>query len=228
MPYRRRRRAGRPLSGPMRAVLALAVLWCAYPLAPSGGVRTWAYELYAAACIGVGVWGASRLRARVRSRWMLVLAGIGGMVFGDGVFSIEQHVLHVGFYPVPSDAVYLGSYLVLAVGLLRLVRPPSLRTDATPLLEAAIVTVGSGIVVATFVIAPIAADSTLSVLGRVVASTYPAADVLLLGVLLSVWTTVGAGSRAFRLLVVALLATLGADVVWNVVAMTDPEAVTPV
>jgi len=208
-------------------VAVLAVLWCAYPLIPPGAVRAWVYDVFAIACIGVGVWGASRLRTRVRGRWMLVLAGFGGLVLGDGVFSIEQHVLHVSFYPVPSDAVYLGSYLVLALSLLRLVRAPSVRSDATPLLEAAIMTVGSGIVIATFVVAPIAADSSLSVLGRAVASAYPAADVLLLGVMLSVWTVSGTRALAFRLLVVALLATLGADIVWNVVAMTDPEAVTP-
>jgi uncharacterized protein len=96
------------------------------------------------------------------------------------VFSLEQDLLRLEWYPAPSDAVYLASYAVIAAGLLHLVRGRQNRSDPTPLLDAAIVAVGFGIVVGTFLIAPIAADSSLSVAGRLAASGYPVADVLVI------------------------------------------------
>ena len=220
------RRVKRPVPLPMAAVLLLAALCCAYPLIPQGTTRDWVYDGLGLACSAAGIWGASRLKRRLRLRWMLVLGGFAGWVVGDAVFSLEQHVFHVDFYPVPSDAVYLGSYVLLAVGLLQLTRA-SLRSELTPLLDSAIITVGFGIVVATFLVAPVAADSTLNVAGRVVASAYPVADVLLLGVLVNLWTLSGLRSTAFRLLLVALAATMVADVAWNVIALRDPDAATP-
>ncbi|WGL51072.1 diguanylate cyclase [Nocardioides sp. BP30] len=217
----------RGVGTPMRAVLALAILWCGYPLVPQGAVRDGVYDAFALACIAVGFWGASRLPSRVRGRWMVVLAGFGCWVLGDAVFSLEQHVFDIDFYPAPSDAAYLAAYVVLACGLLRLMRSAATRSELTPLLDAAIVTAGSGIVVATFFIAPIASDSTLGLPGRIVASAYPAADVLLIGVLVSLWTMAGLHVGAYRLLLLALLAMLAADVVWNVIAMRNPEALTP-
>lgn len=214
------------LSRQTAAVLVLTVLWCLYPLIPRGTVSTWFYDVYAMACSVVGFWSARRLRSPARAAWMVVLAGFAGWVLGDAVFSLEQYVLRLDFYPVPSDALYLGSYVVLGVGLLRLTRTTSIRSGLTPLLDSAIMTAGFAIVVATFFIAPIAADSTVSVLGRVVASAYPAADVLLLGLMVSLWTVSGLRSTAFRLLLLALASTLAADIVWNVVAMRDPEAPT--
>ena len=209
------------------AVLVLSALWCSYPLLPSGTPREIAYDAFAVACILVGLAGARRVREPMRRSWVLILAGFGTWVAGDVVFSIEQFVMGSPMYPAPSDALYLAAYVVLGAGLLRLVRGRQNRTDPTPLLDAAIVAVGFGIVVGTFFVAPIAADSSLTVLGRVVASAYPVVDVLLIGVLVRLWATVGARTAAFRLLFAALLSTLAADLAWNALALADPRAVDP-
>lgn len=207
-------------------VLALGALWCAYPLLPPGTGRDVAYDVFAVLCIVIGLVAARRLPSPVRRGWLLVLLGFGGWVLGDVVFSLEQHVVHLGTYPAPSDAVYLAAYAVIAAGLLHLVRGRQNRSDPTPLLDAAIVAVGFGIVVGTFLVAPIAADSSLSVAGRLAASGYPVADVLLMGVLVRLWTTVGARTPALRWLMLSILATLAADLVWSVIALRDPSEVT--
>lgn len=217
-------RAMRRTAAPMRASWALAVLLCAYPLLPQGPVRSVAYDVFGLLCIGVGLWGLSAIRTPARRGLLLVLLGFAGWVLGDIVFSVEQGVFHVGFYPVPSDAVYLSSYVLLGLGLLRLVRGRRTGRDLAPLLDSAILATGFGIVVITFFIAPIAADSGLSLAGRIVSGAYPVADVLLLGVLVRLWASVAASTPAFRLLLLSLVATLAADTVWNVVALNDAAA----
>jgi diguanylate cyclase (GGDEF)-like protein len=83
-------------------------------------------------------------------------------------------------------------------------------------LDAAVIAAGVAVVAGVFVIAPIAQDSTLTVLGKVVSSAYPIADILMLAIVVRLWTTPGARSRSFRLLVAALAVTLFADTVWNI------------
>ena len=193
------------------------------PLLPADGPRDVLYDSLAALCVVVGVLGAHRLPTAVRRGWMLVLLGLGGWLAADVVFSVEQHVVHYDGYPAPSDAVDLAAYVVIAAGLLRLVRGRQNRSDPTPLLDAAIVAVGFGIVVVTFLIAPISTDSTLSVAGRLAASGYPVADVLLIGVVVRLWSTVGARTRPFA---VARRGAdeMGADLIWSVIALRDPGA----
>lgn len=212
---------------PKHLAVLLAALVIAYPLVPQGGLRQTCYAILGLACVAMGLWGASAIRTAARSGWLVLLAGFGTMVVGDGVFSLEQQVFHVEFYPAPSDAVYLSAYVMLVVGMLRLVRDRSGPRDPAPLLDSAIVATGFAIVVVTFFIAPQAADSSLNPAGRIVASAYPAADVLLLAALARLCTAVSARSAACRLLLLSLGATLAADVAWNVLALTDPQADTP-
>ena len=213
--------------GPRALLGVLGVLWCCYPLVPAGTPRSVYYDGVAALAIVVALAGIRRLQPPVRRGLLLVVLGFGVWVVGDVVFSVEQDVVHFGGYPAPSDVPYLAGYVLIALGLLHLLRGRQNRTDPTPVLDAAIVAVGFGIVVGTFLIAPIAEDSGLTVAGRLVASAYPVADVLLLGVLVRLWSTVGARTTAYRLLLLGLVSTLVADVAWNVVALSDPGAETP-
>ncbi|MBR7744832.1 bifunctional diguanylate cyclase/phosphodiesterase [Phycicoccus sp. BSK3Z-2] len=209
------------------AVLVLGVLWAAFPLTPVGDVRDGYYDVLAAMCIAVAVVAARRLPPPVRCAWMLVVLGFAGWVAGELVSTVEQRVLGLDLFPAPSDAFYLGAYGLLAAGLLRLVRGRHTRQDLTPVLDATIVAVGFGIVVGTFLVGPIAEDAGTSALERVVASAYPVGDVLLIGLLVRLWASVGSRSPAFRLLLVAVVATTAADVTWNVLALTDPLADDP-
>jgi hypothetical protein len=136
-------------------------------------------------------------------------------------------VAHIDFYPAPSDAFYLSAYGLLVVGMLRLVRGGRAERDPAALLDSAIVAMGFAIVVVTFFISPQAGGSDLNLAGKAVASAYPAADVLLMAALARITSTASVGSTACRLLLLSLGATLAADIGWDVLALTDPQADTP-
>lgn len=201
--------------GAALGLLAAATL--AYPFVPlgTGGLSVY-YDTVAVLAVVVGFAGVTRHRPVRRAGWVLVLAGFGGLVVGDLVFSFEQDVLQLDGYPLLSDAVYLGGYVLLTWGAVVMVRTRRTASDLNVVLDGFIVAVGAGVLVAVFLIAPLAEDSTLSLAGKLTSSAYPVADLLLLAVLVRLGATPGARTTAFRLLMAALGLTLLADGVWNV------------
>jgi hypothetical protein len=102
-----------------------------------------------------------------------------------------------------------------------MVRTRRSGSDRAAFLDAAILTTGIAVPAAVFVIAPMTADSSLSTLGKVVASAYPLGDVFLLAALARLITSAGARNSSYRLLMSALVVTTVTDVAWNVlVAMS--------
>ena len=150
-----------------------------------------------------------------------MLGGFAGWVVGDVVFYVEQRAFALEAYPAPSDAIYIVSYGVIAYGLLLLVRRRGERSDLAAMLDGAILAAGVAVVVGVFLIAPIATDSSLTVLGKLTSSAYPIGDVLLIGILVRLWTAPGARTAAFRLLAAALSLTLIADLIYNVTTITS-------
>ncbi|GAB3598055.1 hypothetical protein GCM10027446_27400 [Angustibacter peucedani] len=173
------------------------------------------YDLVAAGALAVGWWGVARTRMPRRWGWTLLLAGYSTWVAGDVVYTLENQVLHLDTYPVPSDAFYLAGYVVMGLGALVFVRSRRQGRSSTALLDAGIVTVGVAVPAAVFLIVPATSDSTLSLLGKLVASAYPLGDLFLLAVLSRLVITPGARTAAFQLLGLSLLSTLGADVVYQ-------------
>ena len=204
------------VQGSRRALAATAAAVACYPLLPAGTVREAGYDALAALCLVVAFAGLLRNRSEGDRGWLLVLLGYTGWVVGDIQNSLELQTFHLTSYPLPSDVVYLCSYGVLASGLVVIVRGRRRDADPGALLDALIVTVGVGVVAAVFVIGPIAEDSSLSVLGKAVGSSYPLADVLLLGILVRLWAGRGRRTLSFRLLLGSLVATLLGDTCWNV------------
>ena len=104
----------------------------------------------------------------------LVLIGVG-----DLSWAYAEHVLGlVVQFPSLVDAVYLLSYVVLAFGLLLMVRGRSGGDDHGNLLDAAVVTIGCGVMVWVFLMEPYATDASLPVGARVTAIAYPLTDIL--------------------------------------------------
>jgi diguanylate cyclase (GGDEF)-like protein len=197
------------------ALVLLLALVAVYPLVPSGAGRSALYDAIGALSIGFGWLG---LRARGpddRSSWLLILGGFLGWVIGDALSTLEQDSWHLTYYPLPSDAVYLTSYVVLGAGLLALVRGRHTRHDLSVALDAAIIASGTAVVGGVFVLAPIAEDSTLTVLGKAVSAAYVLADVAMIAILVRLRAGPGARSPAFRLLAGALAVTLLGDIVYN-------------
>ena len=162
---------------------------------------------------------AVRLHRPARpAMWYWFGAGQIVWVVGDVTYEYYHYVLHEVPYPSPADAFYLGAYPMLVIGLLLLVRGRSGR-DLARLIDAAIVATGLGLVFWVFVLHPIAADSTASTLERIISTAYPAADALLLAILARLFTSAGARTPSARLLGVAGLLLLVADISFSLVTL---------
>lgn len=205
------------MTWPRRVVLlALVVMLIAYPFVPvDEGARGWLYDGVAAAAVAFGWWGLARARVPRRRGWAMLLAGYSCWIAGEVLYTLETQVWHLQVYPVPSDAAYLSGYALMGFGALHFVRSRRRGRDRSALLDAGIVTAGVAVPAAVFLIVPATSDSSLSVLGKVVASAYPLGDLFLLAVLSHLLTTPGARTPAFRLLAASLLATSAADVVYQ-------------
>jgi diguanylate cyclase (GGDEF)-like protein len=203
---------------------ALALLIPVYVLAPiPDPLRQGLYLLVGAAAVSIGFLGLRHNRPERPCGWLLVLCGAGGWVAGDLIWTIEQHVLP-NQYPAPSDAVYLAAYLTLGAGSLVFVRSRHGSRDSAAILDAAIVTTGVGVLVGVFMIAPLAADSTLSPAAKTVSAAYPLADLFLLGVLARLYAAIGARTLSYRLLTASLTFTLTADVWYEVDVLLSGSA----
>ena len=146
--------------------------------------------------------------------WYGLAGGLTLFVAGDVVYTVSDYVLHVEPFPGPADVLYLTSYPLLAGALLVLIRSRTGGRDRSGLIDALIITTGLGLLSWTFLMQPIASDTSLTLASRLISIAYPLADVLLLAVLARLFTSPGARSASYRLLGAALLLQLGADIVF--------------
>lgn len=211
-----------PKTRSFAALGVLAAATVAYPFVPLSG-DTWKiyYDVVAIGAMLIAYLSVTRNCTRRRSAWLLLVGGFGIWVVGDLLATVEQSFWHLETYPVPSDAVYLGAYGLLAAGCLVMVRSRGAGRDLTALLDATIIATGAAVVAAVFLIVPLAGDSELTGFGKVISSAYPLADVLLIAMIVRMWSAPGARSASYRLLVSALGMTLTADVIWNVSVAVD-------
>jgi hypothetical protein len=129
--------------------------------------------------------------------WYWFAAGQLMAVVGDLVYEFYDLVLHQEPYPSPADVFYLAAYPFVVVGLIMLVRRRG--RGGNGLIEAAIIAIGLGLAFWVFVLHPIAAESATSTLTRIISTTYPAADVLLLAMLARLFTGDGERTASTRL-----------------------------
>jgi diguanylate cyclase (GGDEF)-like protein len=206
----------------------LWVWWLAFGLAAVGGYCLLPHDGLAAnavynvvgllSCVMILV--AVRLhRPARRAMWYWFAAGQTTWVIGDFVWEYYKYILDVEPYPSAADYFYLSAYPMLVVGLVLLNRGRRRGGDLAGLVDPAIVAIGIGLVFWVFVMHPIAAGSTASTLERVIGVAYPAADALLLAILARFFTTAGQRSPSARLLSVAALLLLAADVGYSLVSL---------
>lgn len=209
------------MDGRVRWMLAcltlLALAAVGYPLipVPDGIHQVW-YDTISFGSLVLGFLGLLHHRPAYRRGWLLVLIGFSGWAIADVMSTSIETVLIPDQYPAPSDGVYLGSYLVLGIGVLALVRSRSPGANRAALLDASIFTTGAAVPMVTFVIAPMAVSTSLSLLGKVVSSAYPLGDLFLLGVLARMVTAPGARNASYQLLLLGLVASTGSDIAWNI------------
>jgi diguanylate cyclase (GGDEF)-like protein len=189
-----------------------------YFLLPQGLGRTVAYNM-TGLLSSVGILAGVRLHRPQRPRlWYWFAAGQIVWVFGDLVWEYYRHVLHQEPYPSWADAFYLSAYPLIVAGMLALLRGHGAR-DSAALVDAAIVATGLSLVFWVFVLHPVAADSSASVTERVIGVAYPAGDAVLLAMLARLFTGGGAGTVSSRLLGMAAVLLLAADVGFSIVSL---------
>lgn len=201
------------------AVLTIClVIATAAPL--PGDARSFAYSAVGFASLLVAWYAVVRNRSVRRTGWVLVLGGFSAWVVGDLVWAIEYGFLELESYPSWADALYLGGYALLAAGTHVFARRRRTQRDVTPLLDAAIVAAGVTVPALAFVIAPVANDSSMTLLGKLASTAYPVGDILLLAMIVRLLsTTTSARALSFVAMSAALVTTLVADVSWNIRAL---------
>jgi diguanylate cyclase len=199
----------------------LSALLLGYAVVPLGSVplHLW-YDATAVLAMAAGLWGVYRHRPAHPQGWVLTLLGFSGWVVSDVMWFAEAPGGDAPF-PAASDGVALLAYPLLGAGVLAIVRTRRSGGDRAAILDASILTAGVTVLVAVFVIAPLATDPTLGVGARVVSTAYPMGDVFLVAALARMLTSPGARNRSYRLLMAALTVTCVADVAWNLQVVHD-------
>jgi diguanylate cyclase (GGDEF)-like protein len=177
------------------------------------------YDVVGASAVGAALFGAWRNRPDRRLPWVLMAAGQASFVAGDLLWNYYEAV---GEEPFPSlaDALYLGGYPFIALGLFLLIRRRLGDGDRGGLLDAAILTTGAAVLSWTFFMRPVVADTELDTLSLLISLAYPLADVLLVGVAMGLLTTPGARTASFAMLAASFGCLVVAD---NVYALQTLE-----
>jgi diguanylate cyclase (GGDEF)-like protein len=146
-----------------------------------------------------------------RRPWLVLALGLALSSAGDWTWVILDKVYGLEPFPSVADVFYLAGMGMVAVALLWLVRGRVPGGDRAGLLDALIVSVGVGLVSWVFLMAPIVADTSQSLIQIAVALAYPMLDILLLGVMVRLLLAPGRHVISLRFLIGAMLAFLLAD-----------------
>ena len=157
-----------------------------------------------------------RRRLTPSSGWLLLAAFPAATGIGNIVYFINATIRHVAPFPSIGDASFLGGYLLLAGGLLRLQRARSVRRDLSAVLDAGIITVGFAAASWVFFMAKLVHDPTSSLLARLTAVGYPVADVLILAVAVRFFLSSRRRTPVFRWLAATVVVMLVSDTVFAV------------
>jgi signal transduction histidine kinase len=206
----------------LRVFLGVEALFTlGYFLLPSSGVKAASYVGIGLTAVAAVVVGTRNFRPRQPLAWYLLAAGLFCLTAGDTINYVYEWVLHIEApFPNPADAIYLGCFLLLAGGLLLLVRARTPGRDRTSLIDAVIIATGAGLLSWIFLIVPYVRAPDLTLIQRLVSVAYPLMDVLLLAVAIRMWRGGGRSTAAFRLLSVSLLALLLSDTIYGLSQLT--------
>ena len=151
-----------------------------------------------------------------RAAWWLFAAG-QFLYFSGDLYTYGYRKVFGADVPFPSvgDAFYLAVYPVLLAGLFVLVKRRNPRRDRSALIDAAILTIGVGLLSWVFVIAPNIHLTGQTWLQTSVGVAYPLGDVFLLAGLIRLAVDAGRRTPAFWLLVSSIVCLLATDSAYN-------------
>ena len=164
----------------------------------------------------VAIVAAIRVYRVARLSWVLIAAGLATFVTGD-VLSYNYTRFFGSTLPFPSvaDGFYLATGPLLIAGLLSLVRKRNPAHDRAALIDALILTLSAGALSWTFLIAPYARDSTLTLPTKLTSIAYPLMDLGILACVARLALGQGRRSRALALLTAGVVCLLATDSVYG-------------
>lgn len=149
-----------------------------------------------------------------RLAWAALSAGMTLATLANGPYYAYRLITgHALPFPGPVDVLWLMMYPCFVVALLAIGRERGGR-QAGDLLDAAILTVAGGTLMWVCVLGPILRVPAESALARTVSVAYPAMDLIVFAVLMSLLVSGLSRSGASRLLLASFTALLTADLVY--------------
>jgi signal transduction histidine kinase len=197
-----------------------AALCAAYFLVPPTVAKLVMWPLIGGSSVAAIVAGTRWHRPARPLAWYLVAAGQLSFITGDWLYVVRVRVLQTGqVFPSIVDLFYLAFYPLLVTGLL-LIRRRSPGQDLAGLIDAAIITIGLGLLSWVFLIGPYISMAGYSPGQRLVAIAYPLGDVLVLAV--TVRLAVGTRGRplAWWLLAGSVVPLLFGDTVFGLLQLS--------
>jgi signal transduction histidine kinase len=195
------------------AVVALAYLVIPAPQLPLQVVifKVLLYGSVSASAVVFMIVGVRRHRPANATPWLVLIAAQVIYLAADLTFYTLHFLMESDAYPSPADALYLGHYPLVIIGVLLLVRSRARGSDLGSLLDAIIIGTGFGVLSLVFLIEPNVDTAGVPLLTRLVSAAYPVMDVLVLAV--SARLVVGPGPRqtAFWLFTASLAVLLATD-----------------
>ena len=223
-------------------VLARPALWSTYLVVgtaavvlyvalPPGAVRDALFVVIAFAQVLALVHGVRLHRPASRTPWLVMAVGQLLWVVAPVVSGVTGDVASVTGSVSWVDTWYLLGYLVLGIGLLQLARLRRPPRDASGFLDSSTVTVGLALLVWEIISrSTLAAYRDGGASALLVAVAFPLADVILIGMLVALFTIPGRRPPALRLLTLALVLLVAADIGTSAlagVAGVGPTAMNP-
>ena len=176
---------------------------------------------------GLGLYGVIGVVAGIRihkpkaaTAWWFMAGGLALFFLGD-VYTYSYPKLTGADVPFPSpgDAMYIGVYPVLMIGLLLLVRRRNQRADGPGVVDSVIMSVGLSLVSFLFLIAPYIHDGTMSLIPKLVSIAYPTGDLILLAAAIRLAVDAGKRRPSFYLLIASIVTLLLTDFVYGILTL---------
>jgi diguanylate cyclase (GGDEF)-like protein/PAS domain S-box-containing protein len=156
----------------------------------------------------------------VTAPWYLFALGQALFVAGDAItYNYEKFFGTALPFPSIGDVLYLSVYPCLIAGILLLVRRRSPGRDREGLIDSLIVAVGLGVISWSFLMGPIAHDSSSTPLQKLVSMGYPFMDLVLLTVVVRLAIAPGRRGLAFYLLPAAALFLFATDFLYSYISV---------
>ena len=195
-------------------LMALVVAVVGYFGTPDTWLQTICYDSIAVSGAVAMVVGIRRHRPVAARLWLMFASCQMLMVCGDFTYALYARTFHTSPYPAPADAWYLTASILEIVVLIFVVRRRVPERDFAGVIEATILAGAFALIAWVYLMKPVTQSSELTLVGKLVAISYPVLDLLLLALLARMLVGGGARNGAFRLLAAGMIAYLAADYAW--------------